>query len=185
MQLCDSWQFWPPNLCTYVVAASGVYLLLTLLAIIGAIIRSCKRRGINYQHLNSPERRRGPITKSFLFVFLITVAFISLPFIYYFSHLNKFNLKWNWAFWLFACSHTLFWMIAEYELISTSFSNYAPIRVVTIFAVAVLLASPISLFWSNFFPKKFVKFLKRYPNNNILLAPSTQAILFIFSLNWC
>jgi ATP-binding cassette subfamily B (MDR/TAP) protein 6 len=151
MNLCETWQYWPPNKCTYGVAASGVYIFLTIVTIIGAIIRSCKRPGIPYQHLEEHDRRRGPLTKSFAFVFLSTITLISLPWIYYFSHTEY--LQWNWAFYLFAGSHTIFWIAAEYEMITTSFSNYAPIKLVTIFGISVLLAAPIAVFWNHFFPK--------------------------------
>ncbi|KAE9553383.1 hypothetical protein FO519_003393 [Halicephalobus sp. NKZ332] len=154
MKICSEWKFVPPNVCTYGIAASGVYLASILVLLFGYLVKTLWNRRNHYNRLNEdfvriPERREGPLTKAFVAVIIFNLAIIVAPWIYFFAHIDE--LKVASAFYIWATSHSVYWIaITSIPFFNTYRRNPSTVLVL-FYLLEFLLVTPLIVFWNNYF----------------------------------
>ena len=161
MIICSEWKFVPPNICTYGIGTSGVYLASTLILLFGYIVRTLLNRRNRYNILQEdsrpPERREGPLTKAFAVVFIFNLVIITAPWIYFFAHIDE--LKAVPAFYIWATSHSVYWIAILSIPFFNTYRQNPSTTLVLFYLLEFLLVIPIVVFWKNYFPSKWVSTL--------------------------
>jgi len=154
MIICSEWKFVPPNICTYGISTSGVYLASTLIILFGYIAKTFLSRRNRYNILEEdsrlPDRREGPLTKAFVAVVIFNLVIIVAPWIYFFAHLD--DLKIVPAFYIWVTSHSFYWITTLCILLFNTYQQNPSTLLVIFYLLEFVLVLPIVIYWKTYFP---------------------------------
>uniref|UniRef100_A0A915CVV9 ABC transmembrane type-1 domain-containing protein n=1 Tax=Ditylenchus dipsaci TaxID=166011 RepID=A0A915CVV9_9BILA len=147
MEICTSWSFFPPNICSYIACSCATLLVLSLLNLFFHI----RHRFWPSTEAHQPLRP-GSLTFFFYLACVCHVLAGCVPVVYWLTRLLFYSRTEGIAA---VAVHSIFWASCLHALIVSRHGYEAPLRLVFSYSIAAgLLLVPL-VSWATFFPLGF------------------------------